>query len=240
MEDAAVLLEVLAGHDPKDHTSSTLLVPSYRKALDHSSPPRLGLLKTFFFANAHEEVKKNVERTTNRLSNAGAEVVDAQLPTSFSAVHAAHNVLMMAEAAAVHKTTFQTRMRDYRPNLRGLIASGLFVPASTYLKAQQIRSQFIREITAALDGFDGFITPATPTPAPKGLASTGDPAFNVPWSFCGLPAISVPSGVSQAGLPLGIQLVGRPFAEEDLLRVARWCERIIGFSHQPHNPDQAT
>jgi aspartyl-tRNA(Asn)/glutamyl-tRNA(Gln) amidotransferase subunit A len=234
VEDAAVLLEVLAGHDLKDSTSSTLPVPCYRKALDDASPPRLGLLKEFFFANAHEEVKNNVERTTDRLSNAGAEVVDAQLPASFSAVHAAHTVVMIAEAAAIHKTTFQTRMRDYRPNLRGLIASGLFVPASTYLKAQQIRGQFIREITPALDGFDGFITPATPTPAPKGLTSTGDPAFNAPWSFCGLPAISVPSGVSPAGLPLGIQLVGRPFAEEDLLHIARWCERIIGFSHQPH------
>jgi aspartyl-tRNA(Asn)/glutamyl-tRNA(Gln) amidotransferase subunit A len=240
VEDAAVLLKVLAGHDPKDSASSTLPVPSYRKALDDPSPPRLGLLKTFFFANAHEEVKKNMEGTTERLSNAGAEVVAAQLPASFSAVHAAHSVLMMAEAAAVHKKTFQTRMRDYRPNLRGLIASGLYVPASTYLKAQQIRSQFIREITATLDGFDSFITPATPAPAPKGLTSTGDPVFNVPWSFCGLPAISVPSGVSQAGLPLGIQLVGRPFAEEELLRVARWCEQIIGFGCQPHDLDQAT
>jgi aspartyl-tRNA(Asn)/glutamyl-tRNA(Gln) amidotransferase subunit A len=240
VEDAAVLLEVLAGHDPKDPASSTLPVPSYRKALDDPSPPRLGLLTEFFFANAHEEVKKNVEGTTERLSNAGAEVVDAPLPASFSVVHAAHGVLMMAEAAAVHKKTFQIRMRDYRPKLRGMIASGLFVPASTYLKAQQIRSQFIREITVALNGFDGFITPATPTPAPKGLTSTGDPALNVPWSFCGLPAISVPSGVSQAGLPLGIQLVGHPFAEEKLLSVARWCEQIIGFGYQPHDPDQAT
>jgi Asp-tRNA(Asn)/Glu-tRNA(Gln) amidotransferase A subunit family amidase len=121
-----------------------------------------------------------------------------------------------------------------------MIATGLFVPASTYLKAQQIRSQFIREITEILSGFDGFITPATTTPAPKGLTSTGDPAFNAPWSFCGLPAITVPSGVTEEGLPLGIQLVGHPFAEEELLRVAYWCERIIGFSHQPHNPDQPT
>ncbi len=240
VEDAAVLLEVLAGNDPKDPASSTLPVPSYLKALDDPSPPRLGLLKEFFFANAHEEVKKNVEETTERLSNAGAEVVETQLPASFSAIHAAHSVLMMAEAAAVHKKTFQTRMRDYRPNLRGMIASGLFVPASTYLKAQQIRSQFIREITETLKGFDGFITPSTPTPAPKGLTSTGDPAFNAPWSFCGLPAITVPSGVTQERLPLGIQLVGYPFAEEELLRVAHWCERIIGFSHQPHDPDQPT
>jgi aspartyl-tRNA(Asn)/glutamyl-tRNA(Gln) amidotransferase subunit A len=238
VEDAAILLEVLAGHDPKDPTSSTLPVPSYRMALDDYSPPRLGLLKEFFYINSNEEVKKNVEETKERLSNAGAEIVDTHLPLSFSAVHAAHSVLMMAEAAAVHKKTFQTRMRDYSPNLRGMIATGLFVPASTYLKAQQIRNQFIRDITAVLQGFDGFITPATPTQAPKGLSSTGDPAFNAPWSFCGFPAITVPSGMTEEGLPLGIQLVGHPFTEEGLLRIAYWCEQIIGFSHQPHNPNQ--
>jgi aspartyl-tRNA(Asn)/glutamyl-tRNA(Gln) amidotransferase subunit A len=240
VEDAALLLEVLADHDPKDPTSATRPVSPYRTALDDPSPPRLGLLKEFFFANAQEEVKHNVERTAAHLSNAGAEVVDAPLPASFRAVHAAHRVLMMAEAAAIHKATFQTRMRDYRPQLRGMIAAGLFVPASTYLKAQQIRSQFLREIITALQGFDGFLTPATPAPAPKGLTSTGDPAFNAPWSFCGLPAITVPSGVTQAGLPLGIQLVGCPFEEGNLLRVARWCERIIGFGHQPHDPDHPT
>ena len=238
VEDAAVLLEALAGHDPKDLTSTMLPVPSYQKALYNPSPPRLGLLKEYFFANANEAVKKNVEKTTEHLSNAGAEIVETQLPTSFSAVHAAHSILMMTEAAAVHKKTFQTRMQDYRPNLRGMIASGLLVPAPTYIKAQQIKSQFIREISQVLKGFDAFITPATPAPAPKGLTSTGDPAFNVPWSFCGLPAITVPSGLTKTGLPMGIQLVGHPFAEEKLLRVAHWCEQTIGFNNQPRDPVQ--
>ncbi len=237
VEDAALLLEVLAGYDPKDATSTTHPVPAYRSALDASSPPRLGLLMEYFLPNASDDVQHNVEQTVERLRQAGAEVAATPLPGSFQAVHASHRVLMMAEAAAVHKATFQTRMRAYRPQIRSMIAAGLFVPASTYLKAQQIRSQFLREVMGTLQGFDGFLTPATPTPAPPGLTSTGDPAFNAPWSFSGLPAITIPSGVSQTGLPLGIQLVGSPFEEAALLRVARWCEGVIGFSHQPHTPD---
>jgi aspartyl-tRNA(Asn)/glutamyl-tRNA(Gln) amidotransferase subunit A len=118
-----------------------------------------------------------------------------------------------------------------------MIASGLLVSASTYLKAQQIRSHFIREVAVAFEGFDCLLTPATPTPAPKGLKSTGDPAFNSPWSFCGFPSITVPSGVSSAELPVGIQLVGRPFNEERLLSATHWCERIIGFGDAPHDLD---
>jgi aspartyl-tRNA(Asn)/glutamyl-tRNA(Gln) amidotransferase subunit A len=237
VEDAAILLEVLAGHDPRDPTSSTLPVPPYTRALSRISPPRVGLLKEFFTENASEEVRQNVAETAEALRNAGAQVVETKLPKSFSAVHAAHRILMITEAAAVHKEAFQTRMMEYRPNLRRMLASGLLVSASTYLKAQQIRSNFIREVAEAFDGFDCLLTPATPTPAPKGLTSTGDPAFNSPWSFCGFPSLTVPSGLSSDGLPVGIQLVGRPFDEERLLSAARWCERVIGFGDAPHDLD---
>ena len=233
VEDVALLLEVLAGYDPKDATTSTLPVLSYRKALERLSPPRLGLLKEFFYENAHEEVRKNIDEAAERLNASGAEVLETRLPKSFSAVNAAHRTIMITEAAAYHEATFRSRMMDYRPNLRGMIATGLLVPASTYLKAQRIRSQFIREITSVLEGFDCLLTPATTTPAPEGLSSTGDPAFNSPWSFCGFPSITVPSGLTKHGLPLGIQLVARPFEEERLLRAANWCERALGFAHEP-------
>jgi len=151
-------------------------------------------------------------------------------------VHAAHRVIMNTEVAAVHEETFRTRMMDYRPGLRGMIATGLLIPASTHIKAQRIRGQFIHEIAAAIEGVDCFLTPSTTMPAPKGLGSTGDPAFNSPWSFCGFPSITVPSGLTRDGLPLGVQLVGRPFGEEALLKAALWCEKIVGFEHEPHNP----
>ena len=233
VEDSALLLEVLVGYDPKDSTTSTLPVPPYRRALDSLSPPRLGLLKEFFHEDANEDVRKNIEKVTRQLGRSGAEIVDAKLPESFSAAHAAHRIIMITEAAAYHEETFQSRMMDYRPHLRGMIATGLLVPASTYLKAQRIRSQFLREAAKILEEFDCLLTPATTTPAPKALNSTGDPAFNSPWSFCGFPSITVPSGLTGDGLPLGIQLVGRPFDEERVLRVASWCEKTLGFGHKP-------
>ncbi len=236
VEDAAVLLEILAGHDSMDMSCSTLPVSSYRRAMEALSPPRLGILRGYFYQNANDEVKGNLEQSVEKLGNHGAEVAEARLPKSFLAVHAAHRLLMATEAAAYHNETFQTRMNDYRPKLRGLIATGLLVSASTYLKAGRIRVQFTEDIASELKEFDCFLMPSTVTPAPKGLESTGDMAFNVPWSFCGFPSITVPSGLTKHHLPLGIQLVGRAFDEETLLRVAYWCERTLGCGREPHDP----
>jgi len=233
VEDAALLLEVLAGYDPKDATTSMLPVPTYRKAMETLSAPRLGLLKGFFYEKAQEEVRKNIDEAAGRLGASGAEVVETELPRSFGAALGAHRIVMNVEAAAYHEETFRSRMMDYRPSLRGMIATGLLVPASTYLKAQRIRSQFIREMTSVIEGFDCLLTPATTTPAPRGLSSTGDPAFNSPWSFCGFPSMTVPSGLTGDGLPLGIQLVARPFEEERLLGAANWCGRVLGFGYEP-------
>jgi Asp-tRNA(Asn)/Glu-tRNA(Gln) amidotransferase A subunit family amidase len=80
---------------------------------------------------------------------------------------------------------------------------------------------------------DALLTPTVAAPAPKGLGSTGDPYFCAPWSFAGLPAIALPSGVDAGGLPLSIQLVGAAFAEARLLGAAAWCERVIGFAAAP-------
>jgi aspartyl-tRNA(Asn)/glutamyl-tRNA(Gln) amidotransferase subunit A len=236
VEDVALLLEVLAGYDSNDASSSSLSVHAYRSAIDSLTPPRLSLLYEFFQEKSEEEVWNNFKETVKRLSSSGAMVVDTPLPRSFAAVHDAHRTIMITEAAAYHEETFRSHMTDYRPYLRGMIATGLLMPASTYLKAQRIRSLFIREILATLEGFDCFLMPATTTPAPAGLSSTGDPSFNSPWSFCGFPAITLPSGLTKDSLPLGIQLVGRPFEEERLLSVASWCEKILRFGHNV-NPE---
>lgn len=237
VEDAALLLEVLSGYDPMDAASSILPVSSYRAALDEISPPRLGLVKEFFYDMASEEVKRNLVEVVGQLSNAGAKVLEAKLPESFGAAHAAQRVVMIAEAAAYHEETFRTQMMDYRPKMRGMIASGLLIPTSVYLKAQRIRTQFIREVYETLPKFSCLLMPSTPSQAPKGLESTGDPNFNTPWSFCGFPAITIRSGLSRDRMPLGIQLVGRPFDEETLLKAAQWCEVTLGLGHAPHDPE---
>ena len=235
VEDSALLLQILAGHDPKDPTSSTQPILKYGHALEDTSPPRLGLIKEFFHDNAHQDVKKNLEDVNKKLMDSGAEILEVHLPKIFDAVHPAQRIIGTTEGAAYHEKIFKTKMMDYRPKIRGLIASGLLVPAAVYLKSQRIRSQFIREITEILKPYDCFLTPSATMPAPKGLKSTGSSAFNSPWSFRGFPSITIPSGLTKDGLPLGIQLVGRPFDESRVLGIAKWCDKIIKFDNRPRD-----
>jgi Asp-tRNA(Asn)/Glu-tRNA(Gln) amidotransferase A subunit family amidase len=226
VEDAAIMLEVMAEGG----------TPAGRKSFDGSSPPRLGLLRGYFQQHADDEVWTGFEGAVERLRDVGAEVVEAPLPPSFGAVHAAHRLIMVSEAASVHEEHFRTGRADYRNGLRGTIASGLLTPASAYLRARRIRGRFAREAEAALGDVDCLITPPAPTPALEGLESTGDPAFNAPWSFIGFPAMTLPSGLTRDGLPLGIQLIDCRYEERHLLGVASWCEEVLGFGKEPHDP----
>ena len=195
--------------------------------------PRIGLPTSYFNEIGTADVNRNLVEVVEKLRRAGAQIVEIELPETFHVVHPSHRVIMFAEAAAVHNTKFRENPFSYRPNIQGEVYSGLLVPSSTYLNAQRIRERFRREMLIAIEGIDVFLTPATMTPPLKGLTSTGDAAFNVPWSFTGLPTVNIPSGLSDEGLPLGTQLVGRPFGETSLLGVASWCEKVLYFQDEP-------
>ena len=226
VEDASIMLEVLAeGGTPKGS-----------KSFDESSPLKLGLLRGYFQKHADESVWDGFEDAISRLRDAGADVVETPLPPSFAVVHAAHRLIMASEAASVHEEHFRTRREDYRIGQRGTIASGLMVPASAYLRAQRIKGRFTREVKDILRSVDCLVTPPAPTPALRGIESTGDPAFNAPWSLIGFPSMTLPSGLTGDGLPLGIQLIDSPYEEGHLLEVARWCEGVLGFGEEPHDP----
>jgi len=214
VEDAALALDVVAG----TQTSRVLKAP----------PPRVGVPKEFYVRVAHDEVKQGFDAAMRRLEGRGAEVVEMKLPASFKAVHDAHRIIMAVEAAAVHEKSFKQKMAGYRQNIRGYVASGLLVPATSYLQAQRVRRRFTGEMLAAMEGLDCVLTPSTTSPAPQGLSSTGDAAFNSPWSLTGFPTITVPSGLSSLRLPLGVQLTAPPFEEARLMGVARWCESVLG------------
>ena len=108
--------------------------------------------------------------------------------------------------------------------------------ASAYIRAKRIRGIFLGDIEATLEDLDFLLMPSATTPALRGLKSTGDHAFNSPWSFYGFPSITVPSGLTCEGLPIGIQLIGYPFEEERLLAHAGWCERVMRFQEWPPDP----
>ncbi len=232
--DTALLLQVLAGHDPQDSNSSQLSVPDYSRGLGNlQRPPLIGVVQGFFFDRATEEVRAHTQATAERLAQAGAQVKEIPLPESFAPVPDALMTMLSVEAAQYHQDSFQEHRDQYSPKLSALLDQGLATPAVQYVHTRQAQRQFRQDMTEVLSQWDAILCPSTPAPAPRDLNTTGDPAFNGPWTFAGLPAIGLPSGLSASGLPMAVQLVGAPFAEERLLAVARWCEEVLGFTLEP-------
>ena len=231
VEDAAVLLTALAGFDPRDPASSREPVPDYSRFLGPVRRPlRLGLIRAFYRKNSAKEVWENTEETVQKFSRAGAKVEEVKMPPSFAVVPDAHHIIQKVEAAAFHEKLFKKHPDLYSPNLRELVEVGFLIPGIDYLRAQKIKGLFRREMEMVLKNYDFLISPATSSSAPKGLASTGDPWFQVPWSLSGLPTVGLPSGLDSQGLPLAVQLIGKPFEEGPLLAAAKWCEEILGIS----------
>jgi aspartyl-tRNA(Asn)/glutamyl-tRNA(Gln) amidotransferase subunit A len=232
VEDIALALGVLAGHDPADPSSSREPVPDYLGALAHRRPPRIGLLREFFFERATAEVARITTEAVDRLTRAGATVKEVTLPPSFRAAHAAAHLIMRSDTASIHADLYAQKAELYRPGIRSAIEMGMVLPGDLYVRALRIRRQFRRELAALLAGSDVLLTPTTPAPAPEGMA-TGDPQFQTPWSVSGLPSITVPCGLAASGLPLGIQLVSGFFTEAALLAAAAWCEDVLGPGGAP-------
>jgi len=198
--------------------------------------PKVGLLAGYFKEKATEEVWQGFEKAVAEIWGEGADVETAVLPERFSLVPDVHRVIMSVETAAVHEDMFKKRGDDYRSYMRGFISSGLLVPATAYLRAQRLRGQIIRDMVNLIGQFDCVICPSATDSAPEGLEWTGSPAFNSPWSLTGLPSITVPSGLTEDGLPLGLQIIGTPYTEWELLRIGAWCEEKLGFESRPIDP----
>ena len=233
--DAAILLQAMAGYDSNDPGSAEEPVPDYIEEMGkHAAPPRLGLLKTgYFFDRSTEEVRQHTEAVAAQLAQAGAVIEELALPASFDAAPDVQRIIMNVECAAFHERFFRHRADEYGPRLRANIEMGLLIPGVTYLQAQRLRREFRRDLTELAERVDALLMPATPAPAPKDLNTTGDAAFQAPWTSAGLPTVVVPSGVSESGLPLGVQFAASPFQEGRLLGAARWCERALGLDLRP-------
>jgi len=228
VSDAAILLQVLAGFDPLDPTTSRDRAPDYARARKSPRTPSIGVVEEFYRKNSEAQAWKNTKEVLARLQKAGAKLETVKMPETFSVVHDAHRTIMRTEGATFHQPLYQKHRELYRPKLRELIELGSLIPAVDYLTACRIQREFRRRMDRVMERYDFLLTPSTSSPAPRGLESTGDAWFQVPWSFSGLPTVSIPSGLSTEGLPLGVQLAGGAFAEGKLLALARWCEKIIG------------
>ncbi len=222
VRDLAILLQNL--------WSSPLRTPDLLAALDDKSHdrPRLGRVRGLFEERAEPAVHRMMDEAVQALVDSGCEVEDLALPAGFSEVIERHRIVMAVEAAQFHERRLRKHPEDYGPNITKLLEEGLACPAAEYARAKEHQQRLRREMRM-LPGCDAILCPATTGPAPD-RATTGDPAFNSPWSYTGLPTISFPVGLSEDGLPLAIQLVGGTLSSrlEHLCRAAQRCEEILG------------
>ncbi|MBW3539188.1 MAG: amidase [Planctomycetes bacterium] len=226
--DLAILLDAIAGYDRRDPESAREPTPAVLAALEESSlrPPKLGRLRGPFEDLAEAAALEALEAALEKFKAAGAKVLDVQLPGEFNSLFRCHRMLMAAEAASWHEEQFRQHGEVYAPSIRQLIEEGFGVAATEYVRCRRHQSRLRRTLQGVFDSVHALVCPATTGPAPD-RSTTGDPAFNSPWSYSGLPTVSFPIALSPEGLPLGLQIVGRDFAEADLFRVAAWCERTL-------------
>lgn len=232
VEDAALVLGVMAGHDPRDPQSLAAEVPDYLAAL--ATPlerPRLGLLVDFL-ERAEPAVREHVAGVAQQAAVAGADVRELRLLCDIDLMLAIQSITMQVEGAAVHATWLARDRSDYSPRIRASAMLGQVLPAWSYQHAQRLRRRIAEQVAPLLADLDAFLLP-TASNLPPAPDTTGDPSFQAPWSLLGLPSISLPSGISTDGLPFATQLVGRWLDEPKLLRAAQWLERHLGFTAQP-------
>jgi aspartyl-tRNA(Asn)/glutamyl-tRNA(Gln) amidotransferase subunit A len=230
--DAALMLQVIAGHDRQDPTTRTAVVPDYSAALTGDiEGVRLGIPQEFYFEQLDAEVGDSIRAAIQTLERAGAHVEEVSLPLSKYAA-AAGRIISLTESAEIHEKFLKTRFADYSPDVRAGFLVGQLVLGKHYMKAQRLRSLIRQEMAAALRRVDALVTPTVPIPAPRIGQTTleiGQETVDVlsalsrltrPANLTGFPAISVPCGFTQGGLPIGLQFSGRPFGESTILQLA--------------------
>jgi aspartyl-tRNA(Asn)/glutamyl-tRNA(Gln) amidotransferase subunit A len=215
--DAALVMGILAGRD---------LEPEPVRV------PRLALAQELL-ERATPEVAAHLEACAAAFARAGASVVEVKLPPSFREIHAAGQTVLEVEAATYHEPLLAAHAADYHPEIRALVEAGLAAPGTAYVRANRARLAFREDVMPLLAAYDALLSPTAPAPAPAGLAWTGDAWHCAPWSFAGVPAVSLPTGVAASGLPLALQLVQGAGASARLLSTALWCEGVLGVAAAP-------
>ena len=263
VRDSAIMLEVMAGYDAKDSTCVNVDVPNYETALDGEIKGlRIGVPKEYCLEEMSEEIQAVWDRGITWFEEAGAEVVDISLPNTKYALPA-YYIVAPAEASSnlarydgvryglrvegkdLQEMYQNTRAEGFGIEVRRRIMIGTYVLSSGYydayyLKAQKVRNRIADDFKNSWESVDLLLTPTAPSAAFVQGEKANDPVamylndiFTVPASMAGLPAISVPAGLSSEGLPLGLQLIAKPFDEELLFRGASFLEAAANFKEKP-------
>lgn len=232
VQDSKMMFSVLKDPHPNPFAHASKRFHNHHKPED-SARFRLGYFRKFAASEAAASVIKHLDAVLKRVEQAGMAVIELDFTEEFAAAAGAHRIIMDAELAAYHRVLFDSKRDRYPPNIKARILKGMTVPGYTYIEAIHRRIAFQNAFGQALSGVDAAILPTAPSTAPKGLASTGSPVFCVPWSISGFPAITIPSGLDEQGLPLAILIGSGPMEEEKLLTVAARCERLLSFASSP-------
>jgi aspartyl-tRNA(Asn)/glutamyl-tRNA(Gln) amidotransferase subunit A len=263
VRDAAIMLGAMAGHDPKDSTSATVATPDFEAALTGDIRGlRVGIPKEYRMDGMPAEIEALWRQGVEWLKDAGAVPVDVSLPHTKYALPT-YYIVAPAEASSnlarydgvrfglrVPGTTLDemyenTRAEGFGAEVQRRILIGTYVLSAGYydayyLKAQRLRTLIARDFSQAFEQADVLLTPTAPSAAFAIGERMDDPiamylndVFTVPASLAGLPAISVPAGLDQQGLPLGLHLIARPFDEMTLFRAAEAVEKAANFMARP-------
>jgi aspartyl-tRNA(Asn)/glutamyl-tRNA(Gln) amidotransferase subunit A len=263
VRDAAILLGAMAGHDPRDSTSAPVPVPDFATALTGDIRGlKIGIPREFRADGMPAEIEALWQQGAEWLRAAGAEPVEISLPMTKYAL-AAYYIIAPAEASSnlarydgvkyglrvpgdsLDDMYELTRAAGFGAEVKRRVLIGTYVLSAGYydayyLKAQKVRTLIARDFAAAFDKVDCLLTPVAPSAAFAIGEKSDDPiamylndVFTVPANLAGLPAVSVPAGLSADGLPLGLQVIGRAFDEVMVLRVGEVIERAAGFTHRP-------
>lgn len=263
VRDSAILLGGMAGFDPKDSTSADMALPDFEAAIDGGVKGlRVGIPAEYAVEGMNPEIAALWDQGKAWLKDAGAELVDISLPHTKYALPA-YYIIAPAEASSnlarydgvrygqreegsdLTELYENTRAAGFGIEVRRRILIGTYVLSAGYydayyLKAQKVRALIARDFTQAYEKCDVILTPTTPGPAFAAGEKSDDPiamylndVLTVPASLAGLPAISVPAGLSGEGLPLGLHLIGKAFDEETMFRAAQALENAAGFDARP-------
>jgi aspartyl-tRNA(Asn)/glutamyl-tRNA(Gln) amidotransferase subunit A len=239
--DCALMLGAIAGYDPRDPTTSVLPVPDYMGALTGSVKGlRVGLLGASFTDAASAEVQAAVEQAVKTLEGLGASARKVILDT-INLAAGASTAVAAVEAYAYHEPWIKKRAQDYGADVRERLRVGAFISGAEYVNGQRARALIRDEVDRTLADLDVLIAPTTPMTATAVEASTVEfggarhPVrtsllrFTRPFNCTGHPAASMPAGFTAEGLPIGVQIIGRPFDEATVLRVADAYQRVTDW-----------
>jgi aspartyl-tRNA(Asn)/glutamyl-tRNA(Gln) amidotransferase subunit A len=240
VEDAALLLSAIAGYDIFDPCSSRVPLPDYLGEMKKEiNGLRIGVPKNHFFDSCERDVRKGVWKAIDHLQGLGCKVVEFRFPHT-EEMDAAMKTIDLCESSSIHKKRLEDGWK-FRPDVRLAIEQGLFISANYYIQALRLRTFFLKEVQTLFKDFDVIVTPTEPIVAKEPeldfLTISGVEQdvnsllmeFCFPFNLIGLPALSVPCGLSGDGLPIGMQIVGRAFEESTVLRVGYSYERTTNW-----------